>query len=129
MARMGEVETRGCVTNLVLRWGILAVAIALTAALLPGVEISGGFRSLVWITVLFSIVNAVLGPLARLLSLPLLVLTFGLFALVVNAALLAVTAWLSDDLAVDGFFTAVVAAAIISLVSALLASVFDRGQR
>jgi putative membrane protein len=67
--------------------------------------------------VLFSLVNAVLGPLFRLISLPLIVLTLGLFLLVVNAALLAITAGLSSHLDVDSFGAAVLGGLLIALFS------------
>ena len=64
--------------------------------------------------------NAIIGPLLRLLSIPLLLITFGLFALVINAALLGITAGLTDSLDVGGFLSTVVAAALISVFSAAL---------
>lgn len=105
---------------ILVRWAVLAVAIALTAKLLAGVDVTGGFWGYVWVAALFGIVNAFIGPILHLLALPFTVLTLGLFALVVNAALLGITAGLSESLQVDGFWTAVVAALIITVVSAIL---------
>lgn len=102
-----------------LRWLFIAGALATAAALVPGVEISGGVLGLLGVAALFGIVNAVIGPVLRLLSLPLTVITVGLFALVVNGVLLALTAWLSASLDVGGFLQAVLAAVVISAVSAL----------
>ena len=62
-------------------------------------------------------VDTVLGPLFRLLSLPLIVLTFGLFLLVVNAALLAITAWLSDRFDISGFWSAVLGGLLIAILN------------
>ena len=73
-----------------------------------------------WIALLFALVNAILGPILHLLALPITVLTLGLFALVVNAALLGLTALLSPDFQIDGFFTAVIAALLISVFSWLI---------
>jgi putative membrane protein len=108
------------VRAILIRWAVLAVAIAVTTKLLSGIDVSGGFWGYVWVAALFGIINALLGPILHLLALPLTVLTLGLFALVVNAALLGITAGLSDALSVDGFWTAVVAALIITVVSAVL---------
>jgi putative membrane protein len=99
---------------------VLAVAIAITAWIVPNIEVSGGLLAYLWIALLFAVVNALLGPILHLLALPLTVLTFGLFALVVNAALLGITALLTTQLDVDGFLTAVVSALLISLLSWVL---------
>ena len=104
-------------------WATIVVGIAIAAAVVPGIEIHGGFTTLLWVALLFGVVNAVLGPLLRLLSLPLTVLTLGLFALVVNGILLAITAGISDNLDVGGFVAAIVGALIISVVTAVLSFV------
>jgi uncharacterized membrane protein YvlD (DUF360 family) len=70
---------------------LLAVAIALTAWLLPNVDINGGFFAVLWIAALFGLINAVLGTILRILTLPLTLLTLGLFSLVVNAVLVEIT--------------------------------------
>ena len=106
--------------RLLLRLVILAVAIGLTTWLLPGVHVSGGVLTYLWIALLFALVNAILGPVLQLVALPLTVLTFGLFALVVNAALVAITAWLSSHFAIDNFWAAFFAAILISVFAAVL---------
>ena len=105
---------------LIVSWFVLAAAIALTAALVPSVDVQGGFFTLLWVALLFGLVNALIGPLLRLISLPLTLMTFGLFALVINAVLLMLTAGLSDDLSVGGFFPAVLAAFLIALISTII---------
>ena len=106
--------------HLLIVWATLALAIGITAALVPSVEIDGGALTLIGVSALFGLVNAIIGPLLRLLSLPLLLITFGLFALVINAALLGITAGLTDSLDVGGFLSVVVAAFLISVLSAAL---------
>jgi putative membrane protein len=106
--------------RILLKLLVLAAAIWLTAALLPNVTVTGGFFTYLWIAVLFALVNAFLGPILHLLALPLTILTLGLFALVVNAGLVAITAALSKDFNIDGFWTALLAAICISVFSALL---------
>jgi putative membrane protein len=105
---------------LIVSWFVLAAAIALTAAIVPSVDVQGGFFTLLWVALLFGLVNALIGPLLRLISLPLTLMTFGLFALVINAVLLMLTAGLSDDLSVGGFFPAVLAAFLIALISTII---------
>jgi len=112
--------------HLLIVWLTLAAAIAITASLMDSVEIDGGTGTLLLVSALFGLVNGLLGPLLRLLSIPLLLVTFGLFALVINAALLAITAGISDSLDVGGFFSVVVAALLISVVSAALNWIVSR---
>jgi putative membrane protein len=96
---------------------IIAAAVWIVAAVVPGVDVNGGFVSYLVIAVIFAIVNVLVRPILLLFSLPLLVLTLGLFLLVINAALLGLTALLTDRLSIDGFFAALVAALLISLVT------------
>jgi putative membrane protein len=99
---------------------ILAVGIGLAAWLVPGIEVEGGFLTYLWLGLLFGLVNAVLGTILHIISLPLTIMTFGLFALVVNGVVLAATAGLSDQLDVGGFLGTIVGALIISIVTAVL---------
>jgi putative membrane protein len=103
-----------------LRLIVLAVAIWLTAWLLPDVHVRGGALTYLWIAALFALVNMFIGPILRLVALPLTILTLGLFALVVNAALVGITAKLSKDFNIEGFWTAVLAAILIAVFSAVL---------
>jgi putative membrane protein len=106
---------------ILIQWALVAVAFALTAALLDGMTISGGVLDYLWLALLFGIVNALLGTIVRLITLPLTVLTLGLFGLVINALMLEVTDWLSHSLTIDHFFwTALWAALILSIAEAVL---------
>jgi len=75
------------------------------------------------VALIFAVVNAIVKPVATVLSFPLIVLTLGLFTLVLNAAMILLTAWLTDStnwgVEVDGFWWAVVAALVISVLSGL----------
>lgn len=103
--------------RLLLRWFLLATAIGLTAGLLPGVHIDGGVGSLLWIAALFGLINLIVGTILKVLTIPLIVLTLGLFAIVINAAMFALTAHWSSALTVDGFGWDLLAALCISLFS------------
>jgi putative membrane protein len=106
---------------LLIRWALLAVAFAITAWLLDGMDISGGFWSYVWVSAIFGIVNAIIGTFLRIITFPLTVLTLGLFAVIVNAILLSITDWLTDRLTIDEFWwTAIWAAIIMAIVSMVL---------
>jgi putative membrane protein len=105
---------------LLLRWLIVSAAIAVVAAIMPSVELDGGFFGLIGSALVFGLVNALIGPVLRLLALPLNLITFGLFGLVVNGILLAITAGLLDTLDVGGFFATIVAAFLISVLTAVI---------
>jgi putative membrane protein len=106
--------------QLVFVWLVTAVAIAIAAALIPSVEIDGGALSLLGVAALFGLVNGLIGPLLRLVSLPLTLVTFGLFGLVINGVLLALTAGISDSLSVGGLLATIGAGIVISVTSAVL---------
>jgi putative membrane protein len=112
----------------ILTWLILAVAIAVAAAIVPDVDMSGGFFGVLGVAFVFGLVNALIGPLLRLLTMPLTLVTLGLFSLVVNGLLLAITAGLSDSLDLGGFFQTILAAIVISVVSSVLQLVLGRGE-
>ena len=106
--------------HLLVVWACLAVAFAVTEVLVPSVEIEGGLLGPIGVSALFGLVNAIIGPVLRLLALPLMLVTFGLFALLVNAVLLLITAGLADALDVGGPVSTVVAALLVSVISAAL---------
>lgn len=117
-----------------IRLAINAVAIWLAASWVTGIDIAGsdkgtGYDILVilFIALVFTVVNAFLKPLVQLLSLPLLILTLGLFTLVINALMLMLTSWITETtdfgISVDGFWTAVWGALIISIVNFVLTAV------
>jgi putative membrane protein len=109
-------------SSLLVRIGVNAVSLWAAASLIDGIELSDDLLSVVVVAAIFGLVNAFLKPIALLLSLPLLIITVGLFTVVVNAAMLAITDSLSGGLSVDGFWPAVFGAVVISLVSWALSS-------
>jgi putative membrane protein len=106
---------------LLVTWVVVAVAFGITSWLLPGMDVSGGFGSYLWVSAIFGLVNAVLGTILRRLTLSLSLLTLGLFSLVVSAVVLAVTDALTDSLTIDDFFwTTIWAAIILAFVTVVL---------
>jgi putative membrane protein len=102
-------------------WAILAVAFAITSWLVPGMDVSGGVWGYIWVSALFGIVNAIIGTFLRILTLPLTLVTLGLFGLIVNAILLSITDWLTGHLTIDEFWwTAVWAAIVLALVGIII---------
>ena len=76
-----------------------------------------GLTSYLVVALIFAVVNVLVRPVLKLLSFPLLVLTLGLFLVVINAAMLGLTALLTDRMSIDGFGPAVIAALVISAVT------------
>ena len=95
---------------------ITAFALWAATQVVPGIVV-GGLPSLLLAALVFGLVNAVVRPVLLLLSLPLTILTLGLFLLVVNAAMLGLTALLLPGFQVDGFWPALVGSIVVSLVS------------
>lgn len=108
--------------NLLIRGLASAVGLWLAAELLPGVAFEDT-GSLVLAVLVFGVINAVVRPVAALLTLPLTILTLGLFIFVLNAAMIGLTAWLIPGFAVDGLVPALLAWIVVAVVG-LIASAF-----
>jgi putative membrane protein len=113
----------------ILRVLVNAAALGVATWLLSGITLSGSDTTRKVITILivaliFGIINAIIRPLFRLVTLPIILLTLGLFLLVINALLLMFTSWLAGAFGlgwhVDGFWTALWGSIIISIVSFIL---------
>jgi len=125
--------------RLLLRLLASAVALAVAAGLVDGISVGPGTDreralTLLGVAIIFGLVNAIVRPILRLLTLPLVVLTLGLFLLVLNALMLLLTEWIAKqfDLAfqVDGFWSAVLGALIVTIVSFLISIVLpDKYER
>ncbi len=107
-----------------IRWFINTVAMWVAVQLVPGIEFRGGWQGLAILALIFGIINALIGPILRFLTCPLIILTLGLFTLVINAILLALTAWIGQMLGfpfyIHGPFPALWGAIVISVVSIIL---------
>ena len=92
----------------------MAIGLWVASKLVPGVEINDGW-SLLWAALILGIVNAIVRPVVILLTLPLTILTLGLFLLVINAAMLSLVAWLLDGMTVAGFWSAFFGSIVVSI--------------
>ncbi|MGH7509913.1 MAG: phage holin family protein [Gemmatimonadales bacterium] len=110
--------------SLLLHWFLNAAALWAAAAVVPGLEFDGGPGRLLLVAAVFGIVNSTLRPLLTVLTCPLIVLTLGLFTLVINALMLLVTGWLSESwnlgFTVTGFWAAFWGGLVVGLVSMIL---------
>jgi putative membrane protein len=101
-----------------------AAALWVATRIVPGVTYAGGWLPFLGVALVFGVVNAFIRPVAKILTFPLIVLTLGIFALVVNGLMLWLTSSLSTALGlafrVDGFWPAFWGALVVSLVSTVL---------
>ena len=114
--------------HLLLRLIINAIALfAATQVGIPGLRFDGDWKTIVVVAFIFGLVNALIRPLLALLTCPLILLTLGLFTLVINALMLALTGWFAQQFnlafVVDGFWAAFIGALVVSIVSWALALV------
>ena len=121
--------------KLLIRWIIASLALFAAAWLVPGIRVEGD----AWVVfavmaVILGLVNAVVRPFLKLLTCPLILLTLGLFVLVING----VTLWLASDIAVnwfhvgfyvDGFWSALLGALIVSAVTIILSALVREDDR
>ncbi len=122
-----------------LRVLINGVAIWLATVILSGLEIVGADSTgqkigiIALIALIFGVVNAVVKPIVQVLSIPLYILTLGLFTLVVNALMLLLTEWVTEftdwGLRIDGFWWAVAGALVVSVVSFALSLAIPESRR
>jgi putative membrane protein len=114
---------------------VSGIAIWIAAAIVPGVQLGEApftdqALTVLVVALIFGAVNAVLGPMLRVLTFPLFVLTLGLFSLVVNALLLWFTAWLAEQVnlafSVAGFWAAFFGALVVTLVTVVIGALARR---
>jgi putative membrane protein len=111
-----------------LRVVIVAAGLWVASKLVPGIEITDGW-SLLWAALVLGIMNAVVRPVLIIMTLPLTILTLGLFLLVINAAMLSLVAWMLDGVMVSGFWSAFFGAIVISITGWLASSfISDQGR-
>lgn len=101
---------------ILLKWLINALAIAITTYLVKGIEVSGP-GAVLMAAALLGIFNAVIRPVLIILTLPITIITLGLFTLIINGALLGLVSFLIKGFVVQGFWPAVIGSLIISVVS------------
>ena len=113
--------------KLILRWAINAVALYVAIILLPNyITLQGSWVNIIWLALIFGLVNAILRPPAKALSCLLIILTLGLFTFVINALLFALTGWIGSQfhvgftLADPWFWSAFLGSLVTTAVSVVL---------
>jgi putative membrane protein len=113
-------------TKFILRWAINAVALYLAVIIVPGITLFGNWVSILWLALIFGLINALLRPLLKVLTCPLIILTLGLFALLINTFLFWLTSVVGQALgfglviANPVFWNSLLGALVVSVVSILL---------
>ena len=115
--------------NMIIRLLANAVALAIATWLISGITLEGpttGRRilTLLIVAAIFGVINAIVKPIVKLLSLPFIILTLGLLIFVINAAMLLLTSWITGKLDVqfhvDGFWSALLGSLVITVVGMIL---------
>ncbi len=115
-------------TKFLIRWGINAAALYAAVWLVPGIEFRGDWTGVLWLALISGLLNALVRPLLKFLTCPLIILTLGLFTIVINTVMLLLTSRIGQafgiGLTVDGFWTAVLGSLVISIVSIIMSIIF-----
>lgn len=122
-----EQKSGGTIKRFLQGWVINTLAV-LVACLLPGISYDNDLKVLLLASLLLGVLNAVVRPLIMLVALPLLVVTLGLFMIIINAALLMLVDVVVSGFEVHGFWWAVLGSIIISVVSMVLNSLTGTGK-
>jgi len=107
---------------ILVRWAVLAFSMWIATLVVPGITVNGGVGTYLWVALLFGLINSVFGSIIKVLTFPVSIVTFGLFLFVINAAMLSLTARWSEKLEVTGFWSALFASLIISVITTLFKS-------
>lgn len=109
-------ESPQSLSYFILHWLVSALALLITCKLMPGWRVKGFGAALIAAAVI-GVADAVIWPVLIVLTLPINILTLGLFTFVVNGAVLKICAWLLDGFDISGWFSAIFGALLLSLVS------------
>ena len=115
-------------TKFFFRWAINAVALYVAVLVVPGIDLRGSWTDVLWLALIIGLLNALVRPLLKFLTCPLIILTLGLFTIVINTIMLLLTSRIAQGfgigLSVDGFWTAVLGSLVISIVSIVMSVIF-----
>lgn len=109
--------------GLILQILVSSIAVYFTAWLLPGISVKS-YGAAILVAIVLGVLNAIVTPVLQFLSLPITILTLGLFALVINALVIMLASWImGDGFHVSNFWWALLFSVIVSLVSSILGSI------
>jgi putative membrane protein len=105
--------------HILILWLLSALALWLMAQMVPGIELRG-FGDAMIAAAVIAVVNTLIGPIIRFVSFPLVILTLGLFLLVINALLLKLASMLTPGFKVRGFFAALIGSVVLTILTWIL---------
>jgi putative membrane protein len=116
-------------TKFIIRWVINVIALYVALWLLDGkINYQGAWTGILWLALIIGLLNALVRPLLKFLTCPLIILTLGLFSLVINTVMLMLTSSIGQSLgfglSVDGFWSAFLGSLVISIVSVVMSVIF-----
>lgn len=100
--------------NTFLRWILYAILIVFVSWIVPGIEVDN-FISAMFVCIILALVNTFIKPIIQLITLPVNILTLGLFSLVINAFMLMIAGWIAPGFEVEGFLSAFLGSLLLSL--------------
>ena len=113
-------------TRFILRWAINAIALYLAILIVPGIDLRSGLVSILWLALILGLVNALFRPLLNFLTCPLILLTLGLFTLVINTFLFWLTSVIGQSFGIDliisdpVWWNAFLGGLVVSIVSVIM---------
>ena len=125
-------------TKFILRWAINAIALYLAILIIPGIDLRSGLVSIIWLALIFGLVNALFRPLIQMLTCPLIMLTLGLFTLVINTFMFWLTSVIGQSFGLDlvisdpVWWNASLGGLVVSIVSVVMTLILKdemRGRR
>ena len=115
-------------TKFIIRWVINAVALYAAVWIIPGIDYLGDWVGILWLALIIGLLNSLVRPLLKFLTCPLIILTLGLFTLVINTGMLLLTRTIGQSLgiglSVDGFWSALLGSIVMSIVSIVMSLIF-----
>lgn len=115
-------------TKFIIRLMINAVGLYAAVLIVPGIQLRGDWTGVLWLALIFGLLNALVRPLLKFLTCPLIILTLGLFTIIINTLMLMLTSKVGQalgiGLSVDGFWTALLGSLVISIVSVIMSVIF-----
>lgn len=115
-------------TKFFIRWLINAVALFAAVWVVPGIDYLGDWTGIIWLALIIGLLNALVRPLLKFLTCPLIILTLGLFTIIINTGMLLLTRTIGQSLgiglSVDGFWSALLGSLVMSIVSIIMSVIF-----
>ena len=102
--------------NIILRWLLYALLIIFVSWIVPGIEVDN-FLSAMFVCIILALVNAFIKPFVQIITLPVTILTLGLFSLVINALMFMLAGWITPGVEIESFLSALFGSIVLSILS------------